>query len=134
MNIFNIIIRHFPVSHLAKLISSLIVLSFKHQNTLGGIDALSLLFFPITDRDCIALSYVDIKMLTPLMDEVVVACPPNCNNNDSRGRAIYDGVIVDPGGGTTHASSSFSSKLMVRVSTVCHHLQDDAPPQMLQSG
>jgi hypothetical protein len=31
----------FPVSHLAKLISSLIILSFKHQNLLGGLDALS---------------------------------------------------------------------------------------------
>jgi hypothetical protein len=86
------------------------------------------LFFPIIDRDCIALPYVDIKTLTPLMDEVIVACPLDCNDNDSRGRAIYDGVIVDPGGGTTHASSSFSSKLMVRVSTVCHNLQDAVPP------
>jgi hypothetical protein len=32
----------FPVSHLAKLISSLIVLSFKHQNPQGGLDALSI--------------------------------------------------------------------------------------------
>jgi hypothetical protein len=31
----------FPVSHLAKLISSLIVLSFKHQNPQRGLDALS---------------------------------------------------------------------------------------------
>jgi hypothetical protein len=31
----------FPISHLAKLISSLIVLSFKHQNPQGGLDALS---------------------------------------------------------------------------------------------
>jgi hypothetical protein len=31
----------YPVSHLAKLISSLIVLSFKHQNPQGGLDALS---------------------------------------------------------------------------------------------
>jgi hypothetical protein len=31
----------FPVSHLAKLISSLIILSFKHQNPQGGLDALS---------------------------------------------------------------------------------------------
>jgi hypothetical protein len=31
----------FPVSHLAKVIRSLIVLSFKHQNPLGGLDALS---------------------------------------------------------------------------------------------
>jgi hypothetical protein len=34
----------FPISHLAKLISSLIVLSFKHQNPQGGLDALSKLF------------------------------------------------------------------------------------------
>jgi hypothetical protein len=32
----------FSVSHLAKVISSLIILSFKHQNTLRGLDALSL--------------------------------------------------------------------------------------------
>jgi hypothetical protein len=31
----------FPISHLAKLISILIVLSFKHQNSQGGLDALS---------------------------------------------------------------------------------------------
>jgi hypothetical protein len=31
----------YPVSHLAKLIISLIVLSFKHQNPQGGLDALS---------------------------------------------------------------------------------------------
>jgi hypothetical protein len=30
----------FPVSHLAKLIISLIILSLKHQNLLGGLDAL----------------------------------------------------------------------------------------------
>jgi hypothetical protein len=32
----------FPVSHLAKLISSLIILSFKHQNLQGGLDTLSI--------------------------------------------------------------------------------------------
>jgi hypothetical protein len=31
----------FTVSHLVKLISSLIVLSFEHQNPQGGLDALS---------------------------------------------------------------------------------------------
>jgi hypothetical protein len=41
MNSFNIVTSHFPVSHLAKLIISLIVLSFKHQNPQGGLDALS---------------------------------------------------------------------------------------------
>jgi hypothetical protein len=40
MNCFNIIRRHFPV-HLAKLISSLIILAFKHQNLQGSLDALS---------------------------------------------------------------------------------------------
>jgi hypothetical protein len=42
MNDLNIITRHFSVSHLAKLISSLIILSFKHQNLIGGLDALSI--------------------------------------------------------------------------------------------
>jgi hypothetical protein len=28
---------------------------------------------------------VDISMLTPLMDEVGVACPPAHNNSDTRG-------------------------------------------------
>jgi hypothetical protein len=40
------------------------------------------------------------------MDEVAVACPPACNNNDAHGRAIYVGAVVDPGGGTTYACSS----------------------------
>jgi hypothetical protein len=39
------------------------------------------------------------------MDDVVVACPPACNNSDARGRAIYVRVIVDLGGGTTYACS-----------------------------
>jgi hypothetical protein len=40
------------------------------------------------------------------MDEVVVACPPACNNSDARGRAIYVGAITDPGDDTTYACSS----------------------------
>jgi hypothetical protein len=52
-------------------------------------------------------------MSTPLMDEVAVACPPGRNNNDARGRAIYVGAVTDLGGGTTHACSSSSSKLMI---------------------
>jgi hypothetical protein len=40
------------------------------------------------------------------MDEVAIACPPACNNSDARGRAIYVGVVADPGGGTTYACSS----------------------------
>jgi hypothetical protein len=40
------------------------------------------------------------------MDEDVVACPPACNNNDARGRAIYVGAVTDPDGGTTYACSS----------------------------
>jgi hypothetical protein len=59
-------------------------------------------FFVITDRDCVALLYINISMPTPLMDEVAVACPSDRNNNDARGRAIYVGVVVDSGGGTTH--------------------------------
>jgi hypothetical protein len=41
MDYFNTLIRFFSISHLAKLISSLIILSFKHQNPQGGLDALS---------------------------------------------------------------------------------------------
>jgi hypothetical protein len=63
--------------------------------------------------DCVALSYVDISTSTPPMDKVVVACPPGRNNNDAHGRVIYIGVITDLGGGTTHAYSSSSSKLMI---------------------
>jgi hypothetical protein len=40
---------------------------------------------PITDQDCVALPNVDISTSTPPMDEVAVACPPACNNNDARG-------------------------------------------------
>jgi hypothetical protein len=56
------------------------------------------------------------------MDEVVVACPLGRNNNDAHDRAIYVGVVADPSGGTTHAYSSSSSKLMIQVSVVCHDL------------
>jgi hypothetical protein len=79
-------------------------------------------FFPITDRDCVALSYVDISMSTPRIDEVAIACPPGRNNNDARGRTIYVGVVADPSSGTTHACSSSSSKLMIQVSAVHHDL------------
>jgi hypothetical protein len=72
------------------------------------------------------MSYVDISISTPLMDEVVVACTSGRNNN-ARDWAIYVGAIADPGGDTIHACSSLSSKLMVWVSAVCHHLQDVAP-------
>jgi hypothetical protein len=65
------------------------------------------------------------------MDEVAIACPPGRNNNEARGRVIYVGVVADASGGTTHACSSSSSKLMVQVSAVRHHLQEVAPPQML---
>jgi hypothetical protein len=75
--------------------------------------AASFLFFPIIDRDCTTLSYVDISTSTPPTDEVVVACPLARSNNNSCGRAIYIKAVVDPDGGTTHASSSSSTKLMV---------------------
>jgi hypothetical protein len=94
----------------------------------------SLLFFSITDQDCVTLPYVDISTLTPPMDEVVVACPPGHNNNDAHGQAIYVRAVTDPGGGTTHACSSSSSKLIVRDSAIRHHLQDNVQSQMLQSG
>jgi hypothetical protein len=45
-------------------------------------------------------------MSTPPMDEVAIACPLARNNSDARSRAIYIGVVIDPGGGTTHACSS----------------------------
>jgi hypothetical protein len=73
--------------------------------TASGVDK-SLFFFPITDRGCVALPNVDISTSAPPMDEVAVACPPACNNNDARGRAIYVGAVADPGGGTTYACSS----------------------------
>jgi hypothetical protein len=66
------------------------------------------------------------------MDEVAIACPSG-RNNDAHGRAIYVGVVVDPSGGTTHACLSSSSKLMVQVSVVRHHLQNAMLPQILQS-
>jgi hypothetical protein len=46
----------FPVSHLAKLISSLINLSFKHQKPLGGLDALSISSFLVIDDNTIKAS------------------------------------------------------------------------------
>jgi hypothetical protein len=93
-----------------------------------------ILFFLITDRDCVALPDVDISTWTPSMDVVFVACPPGHNNNDARGRAIYIRDVADPDGVTTHVCSFLSSKLMARVSVIRHHLQDIAPPQMLQLG
>jgi hypothetical protein len=69
----------------------------------------SLLFF-IIGWDCVALSYVAISISIPPMDEVAVACPLGHNNNDTRGRAIYVGAVVDSGDGTTHACSSSSGK------------------------
>jgi hypothetical protein len=40
------------------------------------------------------------------MGEVAVVCHLACNNSDAHGRAIYIGVVVDPGGGTNYACSS----------------------------
>jgi hypothetical protein len=77
---------------------------------------LQVLFFLITDRDWVALPYVDTSM-----DEVAVACPSD-RNNDAGGRAIYVGAITNLGSGTTHACLSSSSKLMARVSAVRHYL------------
>jgi hypothetical protein len=47
-----------PVSHLAKHISSLIILSFKYQNPLGGggLDALSISLFLVIDDNTIKAS------------------------------------------------------------------------------
>jgi hypothetical protein len=50
---------------------------------------------------------------TPPMDEVALASPPGCNNNDAHGQAIYVGAIIDLGDDTTHVCLSSSSKLMV---------------------
>jgi hypothetical protein len=82
---------------------------------------LQVFYFFITDRDFVALP-------TPPIDEVAVACPLGYNNNDARGEVIYVRAVADSGGGTTHACSSLSSKLMIRVSAICHDLQDVAPP------
>jgi hypothetical protein len=46
----------FHVSHLAKLISSLIILSFKHQNPQRGLDALSISHFLVIDGNPIKAS------------------------------------------------------------------------------
>jgi hypothetical protein len=81
-----------------------------------------------------ALPYIDISMSTPSIDEVTVACPIGCNNNNARGWVIYVRVVTYPGGGTTHACASSWSKLTVRINVIHHHLQDVAPSQMLQSG
>jgi hypothetical protein len=62
------------------------------------------------------------------MNEVVVVCPLACNKSDTLGKAIYIGAITNPGSGATHAYSSLSSKLMVRVSAVRHYFQDFRPP------
>jgi hypothetical protein len=94
----------------------------------------SLLIFSITNWDCVVLTYVDISTLKPPMGEVVALCPPAHNNSGTRSWVIYVGVVNDPSNGTTHACFSSSSKLMVRVSIICHHLQDVTPPQMSQSG
>jgi hypothetical protein len=90
----------------------------------------SLLFFP---QSLIGI-VTPCRTPTPPMDKIVVACPLGRNNNDARGRAMYDRAITDPGGGTTHVCSSSTSKLMVWVSIVRHHLLNVVPPQMLQSG
>jgi hypothetical protein len=48
----------FPVSHLAKLISPLILLSFKHQNPQEGLDALSISTFLVIDDNPIKASWM----------------------------------------------------------------------------
>jgi hypothetical protein len=48
----------FPVSHLAKLISPLILLSFKHQNPQEGLDALSISAFLVIDDNPIKASWM----------------------------------------------------------------------------
>jgi hypothetical protein len=48
----------FPISHLAKLISSLIVLSFKHQNPQGDLDVLSISPFLVIDDNPIKASWM----------------------------------------------------------------------------
>jgi hypothetical protein len=93
----------------------------------------------ITYRDYVARSYLGISTSTPPMDEVAIGCPTTHNNSNAyhratHGRAIYVGAIADPVGGSTHACSSSSSKLIIQASVICHHLQDTASPQMLQSG
>jgi hypothetical protein len=55
------------------------------------------------------------------MNEVAVAYPSGRNNNDAHGQAIYVRAVANPGGDTTHACSSSSSKLIVRISAVHHH-------------
>jgi hypothetical protein len=52
----------FPISRLAKLIISLIILSFKHQNPQGGLDALSISPFLVIDDNPIKASRMIFNM------------------------------------------------------------------------
>jgi hypothetical protein len=73
----------FPISHLSKLISSLIILSFKHQNPQGALDAPSLILeilkflYPQADLDAVgegvAATCSDNEVLNLIEDSAVMA-------------------------------------------------------------
>jgi len=44
--------------------------------------------YPITDRDCVVLPFINVQTSTLPKDEVVVARPPD-HNGDTRGLAIF---------------------------------------------
>jgi hypothetical protein len=67
------------------------------------------------------------------MDEVAVACPPTCNNSDARDRAIYIGVIVDPGDGTTYACSSPPLGRRATVDAAARLMQAVLTPERLST-
>jgi hypothetical protein len=46
------------------------------------------LFYLITDRDCVALLFIDVRTSTHLKDEVAVVRPPD-RNSDARGQVIF---------------------------------------------
>jgi hypothetical protein len=51
------------------------------------------LFYLITDRDCVALPSIDVRMSTPLKDEVAVVRPPD-HNSDARGQVPFDAAAT----------------------------------------
>jgi hypothetical protein len=48
-----------------------------------------LLFYLITDKDCVALPSIDVRTSTPPKDEVAVVRHPDCNSN-ARGQVLFD--------------------------------------------
>jgi hypothetical protein len=51
------------------------------------------LFYLITDRDCVTLSFIDVRTLTPLKDNVAVVRPPD-HNNAARGQVLFNAATA----------------------------------------